>query len=157
MSWEISLLLLLILFTLCLLFYICVACKSPGYSKQIPLSEFYVHLDKAIKEGRNIDYFCFYCRCLWSSSAVHCKTCEKCVEGFDHHCPFINNCVGQNNRKYFIIFIFFAFLYTTTAVINGGLSLYIAIEKFSFIDLEQNRQDRIKDIFVLIVVVLSIL
>jgi palmitoyltransferase len=100
---------------------------------------------------------CPECQILRTIRSRHCGVCHKCVERFDHHCPFINNCVGHNNRKYFIVFIFFAFLYTTIAVINGGQSLYIAIKKYTFKELEQNTEDSAKDIFVLIVVVLSIL
>lgn len=144
----------MVLFFVCLFSYICVSCKKPGYSKKINLRKFYEYLDKAIKEERNIDYFCFYCRCLWSSSAVHCKTCEKCVEGFDHHCPFINNCIGHNNRWNFIVFLFTAFLYTISAVSNGAQSLIIAIDNFQ--DLGNNRLDRILDIMVIIVIILSI-
>lgn len=35
----------------------------------------------------------------------HCEVCKICVRVYDHHCPWINNCVGCGNLKYFIWFL----------------------------------------------------
>lgn len=40
-----------------------------------------------------------------------CRRCCRIVLRKHHHCPWINNCVGQNNEQYFL-----RFLYSTIAV-----------------------------------------
>jgi hypothetical protein len=35
----------------------------------------------------------------------HCHICLKCISDYDHHCIWINNCVGRINLNVFIIFL----------------------------------------------------
>ena len=49
--------------------------------------------------------FCYTCQIIRPLGVSHCKTCNVCVEKFDHHCPWVGNCIGKNNYKYFFIFL----------------------------------------------------
>lgn len=49
--------------------------------------------------------YCDICRSYVQLSSRHCRTCSRCVSGFDHHCIWVNNCVGENNYRIFVCMI----------------------------------------------------
>uniref|UniRef100_A0ABD2XHM7 Palmitoyltransferase n=1 Tax=Trichogramma kaykai TaxID=54128 RepID=A0ABD2XHM7_9HYME len=57
---------------------------------------------------------CTRCETYRPPRAHHCRICKRCIRRMDHHCPWINNCVGERNQKYFLQFLVYV----------GALSLY---------------------------------
>ena len=49
--------------------------------------------------------FCWTCLMKKPLRSKHCSICDKCISTFDHHCPWVGNCVARNNHVYFIIFL----------------------------------------------------
>lgn len=42
----------------------------------------------------------------------------------DHHCPYINNCVGRGNLRHFLLFLFWVTVAMLYALPVMGLCIY---------------------------------
>lgn len=71
--------------------------------------EYQSTIERYLAEGR-VYVELRYCRKCQNNQplrAKHCRKCERCVSTFDHHCPWVGNCVGERNKKYFYTYVWF--------------------------------------------------
>lgn len=110
------------------LFYRC-SSKDPGYIRMNvhdlqnmkddePLMKIEIN-NPALLAG-NWSQLCATCKIVRPLRAKHCSTCDRCVEQFDHHCPWVSNCIGKKNKRDFFLFLI---LEVSAMVITGGVAI----------------------------------
>lgn len=58
---------------------------------------------------------CVSCKIVRPLRAKHCAVSNRCVENFDHFCPWVGNCIGKGNRHYFVLFLWLELVALVTA------------------------------------------
>ncbi|KDP30210.1 hypothetical protein JCGZ_16992 [Jatropha curcas] len=110
------------------MFYRC-SRKDPGYIRMNvhdpenmkddePLLKIEIN-NPALLAG-NWSQLCATCKIVRPLRAKHCSTCDRCVEQFDHHCPWVSNCIGKKNKWDFFVFLV---LEVSAMLLTGGVAL----------------------------------
>ena len=94
---------------------------------------------KELLDDEDLEYYCDVCQAYVGDRSKHCGDCNRCVELFDHHCKWMNNCVGAKNYREFLILISLVFSQSLVYMFNLLIGMLLILP---FI-----RGDQFKDTF----------
>ena len=136
-----------LLFFTFLLSYLLLLCLNPGIVQANNKSV----LNELIEENKNLSKYCYKCLIPKNKSITHCVICDKCFEGFDHHCYWINKCVAKKNICLFKFFFGESLLYLIFCFSLNSITFYKIIKNNFNLETNKNNyyfwNDIIKTIF----------
>ncbi|XP_076025791.1 palmitoyltransferase ZDHHC4 [Genypterus blacodes] len=88
---------------------------------------------------------CPTCQLIKPARSKHCRLCNRCVQRFDHHCVWVNNCIGAQNTRYFLLYLFsVCAMAGDIALLTGDMLLHAVLRSgllsASFIDADGQQQ-----------------
>jgi hypothetical protein len=123
-----------------------------------PLTSINDSMKKIIEEKYHMKTTrCINCFVIRPINAHHCTVCHKCILEQDHHCPWVNNCIGLYNKKSFILFLCYGFIESFYSdILFFYYTLYKNISKWSN-SMQLVILDILAIIFGLILIIVSIM
>jgi len=138
-TWQLSL--FLVLSSMLIICYVRSILVSPGEIPDTPEWMYYgeapeesgaqvqisLHETKRSGERRH----CKWCSKYKPDRAHHCRVCRVCILKMDHHCPWIYNCVGFQNHKFFFLLLLYTFGCSHLIVFTMGESVKRVVDEDS--------------------------
>ncbi|KAI1497545.1 hypothetical protein F5X99DRAFT_362195 [Biscogniauxia marginata] len=100
-------LLFLVIYGLMTYFYATCMVFDPGFVPKLNgIAEQKAVIDELLNLWKfDESNFCVTCMIRTPLRSKHCRRCQRCVAKHDHHCPWVNNCVGVNNHRQFFLYL----------------------------------------------------
>lgn len=133
-----------------LFFYLCVK-RDPGTVTKKKLAG-QLHIYPYDRRLFHPGVDCPTCQLVKPARSKHCRVCNRCVQRFDHHCVWVNNCIGAQNTRYFLLYLVtLSAMAADIALLTGDMLLHAVLRsgllRASYID-ESGQQQPAGPLFV---------
>lgn len=103
-------------------FIILLVCRDPGGPSQFPAQN--LPTEKPLLHlylTNEVHKVCPECIIIQPKRARHCTICRMCVFKYDHHCPWLNNCIGARNIGIFYLFLLLLWVDLVLLLVGIGI------------------------------------
>ncbi|KAI5606307.1 palmitoyltransferase akr1-like isoform X1, partial [Silurus asotus] len=98
--------------------------QDPGQLHAADADPRFSSIADLVESNQSLTRFCINCELFQVANCKHCHLCDLCVMDYDHHCLFLNRCVGQNNHRVFLLFILTMLVAQVFFIITAGYYLH---------------------------------
>lgn len=100
--------------------FLALNCKNEGVIQPDKTQDISLLIAKKV----NFQEHCPKCLISKPIGCVHCEICDCCIDEFDHHCYWINKCVGKGNYRFFVFFVVLNLFDLLANLVIGSITLF---------------------------------